>query len=220
MVGTGREDFLRTPVAVGRNIMPANSGHWPVWTNDSRNASQKAFNRYGSHEQNCLCERCVENFRSHNRDRMCRCYDCDHTRVIMPALTTAVEKYAASSNYGKTPYGPQREGELVSTVNFCERKGCTALAKGDAISVLTVTNVTIKDQPGQYRRVELCPACTADVMAVLKVEPLTPREKSYSEPYNDTPEHDAVESASAEQLAAALFQKLMSEQSRKAIESE
>ncbi len=100
----------------------------------------------------------------------------------------------------------------MSTVGLCD--GCGTFATSHAMG-----QIEIRFSRGEpLRQWELCPGCVADVMGTIGLleHPLTPREKGYKEPYAE-PTEDTVGSSTVEQLAAALFEKIMA--SNKSIEA-
>lgn len=106
----------------------------------------------------------------------------------------------------------------MASINICERKGCDSFIKGNAVGGITLvmsSDDRAAGDPDTVLRMELCPACVEDVHRVLTIEPLERRERSYSEPFHPAGKStDDVLSASAEQLAAALFEKLMAQQNK------
>ena len=110
----------------------------------------------------------------------------------------------------------------MASINICEREGCDSFIKGKAVGGITLVlnnDPNRSGDPDTVIRQELCPACVADVHAILTIPPLTPRERSYSDPFvAGGTQDDTIDGATAEQLAALLFQKLMSAQ-QTAIES-
>jgi len=98
----------------------------------------------------------------------------------------------------------------MADLKMCERKGCNAIVRGEAVGLLDImTDTRAKTERKGY---ELCPACIADVMGVLDVEPPPgTREKAYERPYSPTVEDapDSMEAATDEQLAAKLFERMM-----------
>lgn len=95
----------------------------------------------------------------------------------------------------------------MGNLNMCERPGCNAFIRGEALGYVDVLYNT---KPKTERVVtELCPACMADVHALLSSEPVTGRERGYEKAFVPTEKGDNVTSASDEQLAAELFQRMM-----------
>lgn len=105
----------------------------------------------------------------------------------------------------------------MASINICEREGCDSFIKGKAVGGITLVlnnDPNLSGDPDTVLRMELCPACIKDVYDIISIAPLTLRERSYSEPFrpNSDPMVDVVSGATAEQLAALLFQKLMGSQ--------
>lgn len=194
--------------------------------------------KYGrsGHGPRCDCPDCNASFVQHNRDKHCDCMDCTyHREILAPAPSNGIpdRRYGAyfdSRDYAGPPkyeapkkqtvrervnewraqQQQRREAERMSTIHMCERKGCEAIIKGPAMGLVDIAANVDSERKG----FELCPACVADVWGVLYEAPMPgTRERAYETPFD--PERasqdatDAVETATAEQLAAALFQKLM-----------
>lgn len=185
----------------------------------------------------CTCPDCNRDYGLHNREVRCECQQCIEWREAgMPApATTSYEAqqdmYHAhaqaqrdrhrAGQYTYSTVGEQLQaneavkaerklgkGKTVGNLNICERPKCNAIIKGDAAGYVDYCTDLTKDR---VHRV-LCPACIGDLMAVLDSEPLTDRERAYDKPWEPPSDEDSVEAATAEQLAAALFQKLMKQQ--------
>lgn len=179
------------------------------------------WKRYGSHERDCLCDRCIANYNSHNTNRAggCGCADCMHTRTL---IAVQAEKAAASQvppvdiNGGritdKTARRLRGKGSSgMASVNICSRKGCQAFMTGEAVARIEIMGTVNRGKASDIV-LEICPACAGDLIDVIEAGPFTPRQKAYDKPYERSGETDAIENATAEQLAAALMEKLMKSQ--------
>jgi hypothetical protein len=182
----------------------------------------------GGHAPRCDCAECNQAFREHNSGKLCGCADCAmHREIGAPAPPTTVPaprpnwdreyasyrsaypqqvptptKLAQNSTYGKRQ-------EMSSTLHMCERPECNALIKGKAVGAVQVRFDSDYGKEQTIEAKEICPACVADIVALLDMEPVTPRERAYDKPYERPADTDSAESMSVEQLAALLFQKAM-----------
>lgn len=104
----------------------------------------------------------------------------------------------------------------MGNLNVCERKECNALIKGNAAGI--VDYWTSLD--GTLAHMTLCPACVADLVALLDSEPITPRKRAYDKPYTPVSNEDSLTGASNEQVAAELFQRMMRQAALEAGNSE
>lgn len=72
----------------------------------------------------------------------------------------------------------------MATINICDRPGCGALVKSDAMgSIELFTGGKEPENP----RGHVCPACVDDLMTLWETEPSV-REKSYGKPWQRTAE--------------------------------
>lgn len=184
----------------------------------------------------CTCPDCTSDYATHNRDMHCDCQQCIEFREAgMPAPATTSwqaqqeqyerhareyrervsaypsypDRISINAMYGKT----QQRGKPVSNMNICDREGCNAIIKGNAAASLDFWPNALPTNDNIERK-HLCPPCAEDIDILLHTPPLIERERGYDKPYKgwESREADSVESATAEQLAAALFQKLMKQQ--------
>lgn len=100
----------------------------------------------------------------------------------------------------------------MSAVNICDR--CGSLVRGVALGAISL--VTSGDSDRERVDKELCPGCIEDLLPLIETE-VEPKQRGYKDPYRRTPEPDAVNSATSEQLAAALLTKLVQENPQKSI---
>lgn len=106
---------------------------------------------------------------------------------------------------GKMAINRPGKERAMGSINVCDR--CGALVKGNALG--SVDLVTSADPASaETIEMEVCPACVADLVLLLE-NPVGDRERAYGDPWKREKEGDAVDSATAEQLAAALLTKLM-----------
>lgn len=107
------------------------------------------------------------------------------------------------------------ERQKMSSLNMCEREGCNALIRGNAVGLADI--LTNNGNNGLRRGWELCPACTAEVDTLLHTAPTGKRERAYDTPYEgykttqETDQPEDIERATVEQLVAALMEKVMKE---------
>lgn len=101
----------------------------------------------------------------------------------------------------------------MGNLNICTRKGCNAILKGEAAAQVDVATSLYG---GERKPWVLCPACVADVDTVLHTAPIGDRERAYEEPYKGwrEPDADSVDSMTDEQLAAKLFERMMTKAQR------
>lgn len=195
------------------------------------------YGRMG-HAARCNCTECNGSFLAHNRGaKVCGCMDCTYHREIAapaPTNTTPGGRFDmwSKGNAQIPKYEPptsgtlderikrlrakgaelfkRREAERMSTIHMCERPGCESIIKGPAMGLLDIAPNIDMERKG----FELCPACTRDQWELLHTPPAPgTRQRAYETPFDPQKDaqsaRDAVETATAEQLAAALFQKLM-----------
>jgi hypothetical protein len=152
--------------------------------------------KYGrmGHPETCLCPQCLSDYDDHQaRMRgVCACKECDATKNAL--------RQVASERPDTPP-----EGASMTTVNFCERD--ESMVKSNALGMIQYR--TSPEAPPVV--IEICPDCVASFVAWLGgFEPdLEPRQRAYKEPYKPVDETADMDGATAEQLAAALFEKLM-----------
>ena len=95
----------------------------------------------------------------------------------------------------------------MASVNLCDRNGCKSMVQGAALGYVALA---ISSEPGAERiEREICPGCVSDMIWLLENEPVTSRQAAYREPYKRPRAEDPMDSATSEQLAAALLEKLM-----------
>lgn len=186
--------------------------------------------KHGRRPSRCVCPDCNRDYALHNRDAHCDCQQCVEFReASMPAPATTSwqaqqdayqaarqqqynpypkAEYAQERIWQNSQYGKPKESKSMGNLNICERPKCNAIIKGNAAGVIDY--MTDLDQERQH--MVLCPACVGDLMLILTTEPLTDRERAYDKPYTPPSDEDSVAGATAEQLAAALLQKLMNQQ--------
>lgn len=156
-----------------------------------------------------MCGRCSATFYNHNPSApniiQCDCAGCQnrHKEMLDTAARTAAD----------IVFGMEKPG--MAAINVCERKGCESLIKGRAVGGLTLAlNNDDRIQPNErILRLELCPACVADIAAVLKHGPIGERKPAYSEPYREQSEADTTLSGvPTDQIVALLLERVMKEQ--------
>lgn len=173
--------------------------------------------KYGrsGHEPRCSCPDCAQSFVDHNRTGMCACLDCTYHREIKaPPPPIVAQPMPYPHRPMRTPAPKREEPKPVSGIHICEREGCESFIRGEALAYVDLMPNTT---PGTNREVkELCPACIADIYALLKTAPLEPRDRGYSKPYDpkQSTVDDSLDSATDEQVAANLFQRMMRKAAR------
>lgn len=164
---------------------------------------------YG-HWKGCRCEFCDERYRRSNpmlpNVVTCGCAGCQN-RWTEEFNTVTKDRIA------RTIPELQTGTMQMSTINQCEREGCFAFVKGKAVGGVTLVMNNDMHGEGRTERLELCPACVEDLWKVMSTEPLAPREKSYSKPFDPDAREtdDQLSAVTDEQLAAALFQRMMAQ---------
>lgn len=164
------------------------------------------------HWDGCMCDRCTGTYRQHNPQLpnilSCGCKGCQ-TRY------TAEQESRRKDAIAQT-LGHERAVNLsMASINICEREGCGALVKGNALGGLTLVMVpdlhSGMGNGSQPIRMELCPACVEDVYNVVKFAPVGPRERTYGKPFNpqDREEADLLDQVDDEGLAAELLTRLI-----------
>lgn len=129
----------------------------------------------------------------------CGCPACAQTRTEWSRIPAALNK-------------PGREGSgSMASVNLCDRTDCKSMVQGRALGRVALS---VSSAPGgEILEREICPGCVADVVTLLETAPVTPRDGAYREPYKrPVPDDDALDTATDEQLAANLFQRMMRRQ--------
>lgn len=182
--------------------------------------------KYGNgrtHDPRCNCPDCNAMFAEHNASTHCTCEHCtQHREIFAPApRVTRPEETAAqvaqlrqaeiARSMGAREWQPPKRGKgnAMGNLNICERPGCNAIIKGDAAGRVEL-EPNIGD--GERKLYVLCPPCVSDVDSLLHAEPTEPRERAYDKAYagykapQDT---DDMKTATTEQLAAELFERLM-----------
>lgn len=113
----------------------------------------------------------------------------------------------------------------MATVNICERDGCETFIKGRALGGITlVLSSDNRANPADnIIRMEICPGCVGDVYAAITGKPVTPRERSYSDPFNPSggtgDKFDALNAATTEELVTMLTTRILADpNARKSIE--
>lgn len=96
----------------------------------------------------------------------------------------------------------------MGSVNICDR--CPSMVKGVALGAIQIRTSSDPDSSEVITK-ELCPACVAELVAMLEFTPEDRPQKAYDKPYKRESDAGEFNSATAEQLAAALFEKLMKE---------
>lgn len=175
--------------------------------------------KYGrqGHAPRCDCPDCNASFVDHNRRKHCDCLDCTYHREIHADAPPMVphpqrnpyDNYYQSNIRPQETVKPKPEVKKVSGIHICEREGCEAFIRGEALSYVDLMPNTA---PGTNRKVmELCPACIEDVYNLLQVAPISERARGYSKPYDPARStvDDSLETATDEQVAANLFQRIM-----------
>lgn len=98
----------------------------------------------------------------------------------------------------------------MASVNICDR--CGSLVRGAALG--SVSLVVSSESMAERISKEICPGCVGDLVLTLEV-PISPAKNAYREPWARPAEQ--TDSATLEQLAGELFERLMKRQN--AIES-
>lgn len=94
----------------------------------------------------------------------------------------------------------------MGSINICDR--CPSMVKGIALGAIQIRTSSDPDSSEVITK-ELCPACIQDMVNMLEIEPTDRPQRAYDKPYRRVDESDEIGAATAEQLAAALFEKLM-----------
>lgn len=96
----------------------------------------------------------------------------------------------------------------MAGINVCDR--CPSLVKGVALGAIQL-RTSADTNTSEIITKELCPACIGDMLRVLEAQPSARSGQAYSKPYRrpQAQTDDDVSRATPEQLAAALFEKLM-----------
>jgi hypothetical protein len=132
----------------------------------------------------------------------CGCIPCSQIRKTWQHIVAPINQ-------------PGRDNRM-SSILICDR--CGAMVTGNAVGAVTI--VASGEQRAERFAKDLCPGCIGDVMDLLAQEhPVTPRERAYRKGWVREEVKDEVGTASAEQLAGALFEKLMIEAGKKERES-
>jgi hypothetical protein len=99
-----------------------------------------------------------------------------------------------------------QRGTSMGSINICDR--CPSMVKGKALGVVQIRTSSDPDTSEVSTR-ELCPACIEEIDMLLMTDVGERDKRAYDKPYTrqkDAPELDGM---TAEQMAAALFEKLM-----------
>lgn len=163
---------------------------------------------WSSHWDGCLCDSCSAILRSHNPKyphvQSCGCKGCQH-RFNFTLLSNTKDEIARARGHERAV------SANMASINICERDGCNAMMKGRAVAVVTLVFNADMNGQGQVQRLEVCPACMEDIYNVVSTQPLTPRERAYSDPFdpNKRDVTDALSDVTDEQLAAAMLERIM-----------
>lgn len=97
----------------------------------------------------------------------------------------------------------------MGSINICDR--CPSMVKGQALGVVQLKTSSDPNTSDVVTK-ELCPACIEELYTILMMDPGERAQKAFTEPFTIKPDRDEIGGATAEELAAALFEKLMASQ--------
>lgn len=187
-----------------------------------------------SHDDQCLCTGCNADYVRHNLQHVgtCDCRDCQkhlaNALIRNPKMRDLVadEIDKGRANRGKSQRqieqelrfaraDAKRKEKKVATVNFCEREGCATMGKSDVMGTLVLIPVN-GDVPGNIysdavnttgrsiTRMELCPGCVGEFMALVGAEVTGERPKAYTEAWKPLSKEANVPTDSATLFRLAL----------------